>query len=184
VNGRPNRIHAGALALLALCAAAHASPSNQPDEEGALKAAIILNLLRYSSWPERAPAGAPITVGILGRASFAGALRPALEGKSIDNRPIRVIEIAAPVDPRCCQAIILGLDKSADLKQILAALRGARVLTIGEVDRFLEYGGAVNLLEVDGHMSFEVSIEALDRSGVEISAKLLRFGQVKGRRSQ
>jgi hypothetical protein len=34
---------------------------------------------------------------------------------------------------------------------------------------------------VDGHMSFEVSLEALDRAGLSISSKLLRYGQVKAR---
>jgi hypothetical protein len=155
-----------------------------PDEEGDLKAAIVLNLLRYSTWPERPPGGAPVTVGILGRASLAKALRATLEGKLVDNRPIRVVEIATPVDPRCCQAVVIALEKSAEIKQALAALRGARTLTIGESDQILANGGVVNLLEVDGHMSFEVSLEALERSGIEISSKLLRFGQVKGKRSQ
>jgi hypothetical protein len=46
----------------------------------------------------------------------------------------------------------------------------------------LDSGGAVNLLVIDGHMSFEVSLEALDRSGVSISSKLLRFGQIRSRK--
>jgi hypothetical protein len=63
----------------------------------------------------------------------------------------------------------------------------AHALTIGENKEFLHWGGAVRLLVVDGHMSFEVSLDALERSGVSISSRLLRFGQVrdhkKGNRS-
>ena len=61
----------------------------------------------------------------------------------------------------------------------MASLGASHALTIGEADRFLDYGGAVKLLIVDGHMSFEVSPAALDRAGVSISSKLLRYGQVK-----
>ena len=67
------------------------------------------------------------------------------------------------------------------VRQTLAGARAAHALTIGETGRFLEDGGAVNLLFVDGHMSFEVSVEALDRAGVSISSTLLRYGQVKVR---
>jgi hypothetical protein len=170
--------------LLALYAAATAAHAVAPDEEVDLKAAIVLNVLRYSTWPDHSAANAPVTVGILGKTSFAKALRPTLEGKAVDSHPIRLIEIGTPFDPRCCQAIIVALENPADLKQALSAVRGAPILTIGEADRFLDSGGTVNLLEVDGHMSFEVSIEALERSGVAISSKLLRFGQVKGRRTK
>jgi hypothetical protein len=170
--------------LLAAFAAATAGTALAPDEEVDLKAAIVLNLLRYSTWPDHSAAGSPVIVGILGKTSFAKALRPTLEGKVVDNHPIRLTEIGAVFDPRCCQAIIVALENPAELKQALAAVRGAPILTIGEADRFLDNGGTVNLLEVDGHMSFEVSIEALERSGVEISSKLLRFGQVKGRRTK
>jgi prepilin-type processing-associated H-X9-DG protein len=53
---------------------------------------------------------------------------------------------------------------------------------VGETDRFLDYGGAVNLLLVDGHMGFEVNLEAVKRCGVEISSTLLRFGQIRRKR--
>jgi len=34
---------------------------------------------------------------------------------------------------------------------------------------------------MDGHMAFEVSLETLGRAGIEVSSKLLRFGQIRGR---
>jgi hypothetical protein len=61
----------------------------------------------------------------------------------------------------------------------LQAFSSEHVLTIGETDGFLEQGGAVNLFLMDGHMAFEVSLGTLTRSGVEISSKLLRFGQIR-----
>ena len=75
----------------------------------------------------------------------------------------------------------MATDNNNEVRQTLAGLRTSHALTIGETNRFLEYGGAVNLLFVDGHMSFEVNLEALDRAGVSISSTLLRYGQVKAR---
>lgn len=170
----------GSLALIGLLSTLRGATSEPEDE---LKSAIVLSFLRYSEWPGGAPAAGPLTVGVLGRPSFTQVLRGLLDGKTVNNRPIRVIEIKTMSEPHCCQVIYVAIEKGADIKKALADARPTRALTIGESERFLEYGGAVNLLQVDGHMGFEVNLEALGLTGVEISSKLLRYGQVKGKRS-
>jgi YfiR/HmsC-like len=156
-----------------------AATASEPEDE--LKSAIVLSFLRYSDWPEPAPAGQPLTVGVIGRPSLLPVLRRVLEGKLVNNRPVRILAVKDLSDPHCCQVIYLATGKSDEIQQTLASARLAHSLTIGEAGRFLEYGGAVNLILVDGRMTFEVNLDALGRSGVAISSKLLRYGQVKGR---
>jgi hypothetical protein len=167
------------VALLAILPVLPAIASEPEDE---LKSAIVLSFLRYSEWPEPVPAGQPLTVGVIGRSSILPVLRKALEGKLVNSRPVRILAVKTLLDPGCCQVIYLATGKAAEIQQALIGARSVHVLTIGESDRFLEYGGAVNLILVDGHMSFEVNLDALGRSGVTISSKLLRYGQVNGRR--
>jgi hypothetical protein len=167
------------LALLPVPRATASEPLSDPVDE--LKSAIVLSFLRYSEWPEPAPVGQPLTVGVIGRPSILPVLRKALEGKLVNSRPVRILAIKALLDPGCCQVIYLATGKHAEIQQALTGARSVHALTIGEADRFLEYGGAVNLILVDGHMSFEVNMDALERSGVAISSKLLRYGQLKGR---
>ncbi|HXB67527.1 MAG TPA: YfiR family protein [Candidatus Acidoferrales bacterium] len=155
------------------------SPATTPEDE--LKSAVILTFLRYSEWPGRAVPDQPLTVGVLGRPGLVAMLRRTLEGKPVNNRTVRVIELKSPFDPQCCQVLFLGSGKASELQQALAGVRSSPVLTIGDSDRFLEYGGAVSLMLVDGHMAFEVNMSALEQSGVAISSKLLRYGQVRGR---
>src|SRR5205807_1636188 len=121
----------------------------------------------------------PIHIGILGRPAFAQILRRTLEGKSVNDRAIRIQELKAIADAAGCQVVYFATDNSAEVRQALAAPQLTRALTIGEARDFLEWGGAVSLLVVDGHMSFEVNVDALTRSGVVISSKLLRFGQIR-----
>lgn len=151
-----------------------------PDDE--LKSAIVLSFLRYSTWRPSPAANEPLTVGVVGRSSMSQALRRLFEGKSVNGRSLRAEEITGTVDPHCCQVIYFATAVSAEIKHGLLELESAQALTIGESDKFLEYGGAVNLVPVEGHMSFEASLNAVERTGVEISSKLLRFGQIrKGR---
>jgi hypothetical protein len=140
-----------------------------------LRAATVLTFIRHAEW--RRDAAGPIRIAVAGRPDMVRTLRRTLEGKTANNRVILVVDALAAADPRTCQVLYLGSDNNNQIRQILAIWR-THALTIGESERFLEYGGAVNLLTVDGHMSFEVSLDALDRAGVEISSKLLRYGQV------
>jgi hypothetical protein len=149
--------------------------ASEPEDE--LKAATVLSFLRYSEWPA-APAGDPsLTVGVLGRPALLLTFRKALEGKMVENRPVKVMELPAEPAPGCCQIVFLVSDKPADLKTALA--HSTHALTIGVSDQFLELGGAIQLLIVDGRMSFEVNREVLERSGITVSSKLLRFGQIR-----
>jgi hypothetical protein len=109
------------------------------------------------------------------------ALQRTLDGKTASSRAIHIVDAKACGDQNPCQVIYLATDNQNEVRRTLAGLRGSHALIIGESNKFLEDGGAVNLVFVGGHMSFEVSLEALDRAGVSISSTLLRYGQVKAR---
>jgi len=150
--------------------------------EDALKSATILSFLRYSTWPGAARNTDSVTVGVWGRPAFAKVLGASLEGKSVNGRKVRVTELKQGSDLRACDLIYFATDRKSEIETALQALGSSHSLTIGEADRFLDYGGAINLMLVDGHMAFEVNLEVLERAGVDISAKLLRLGQIRKRR--
>ena len=149
----------------------------EPEDE--LRSATVLTFVRHTEWLQGAEG--PITIGVMGRQSMMLTLRRTLDGKTANNHTIRVVDAKAPVDPNSYQVLYVATDNNNEVRQALAGLRASHALTIGEAGRFLEYGGAVNLTIVDGHMSFEVSLEALEHAGVSVSSKLLRYGQVKAR---
>ena len=153
-----------------------AGGATEPEDE--LKSATVLTFVRHSEWLQD-PQSGPITVGVAGRPSMIGTLHRALDGKTANNRTIRVVNVKRSGDLRACQVLYVASYNNNEIRETLAGLGSSHALTIGEGDRFLDYGGAVRLLIVDGHMSFEVNPAALDRAGVSISSKLLRYGQVR-----
>ena len=120
-------------------------------------------------------------VGVAGRNAMLEALHRNLEGKAASNRTIRILAIKGPLEGQNCQAVYLAEDHRGRLKQLLTGLKAQGTLVFGESNTFLDLGGTVNLILLQGHMSFEVSQEALDRAGIAISSKLLRYGQVRSR---
>lgn len=169
------------VSLLAVAVVATAMGGAGAEAEDELKCATLLAFVQNARWAEPPAANAPLTVGVVGRAGFIRSLRTGVEGKSVNGRPLRVQELSAPVDAQCCQVLYFATDKPSEIKPVLVSFGSAHVLTVGETDGFLQEGGAVNFFLTDGHMAFEVSLGALSRAGVEISSKLLRFGQIRGR---
>jgi hypothetical protein len=147
------------------------------DSEDELKSATVWLFIQYSQLTP-GPDGA-ITVGVLGRPSFIGALKRTLEGKAPGGHPVKVVE--AKSDQHCCQIVYLATDRQDEIRKFFQTLQPVRALTMGESDRFLELGGAVNLFIADGHIGFEASLQALDRSGITVSSNLLKFGQIRDR---
>lgn len=167
--------YAALAALLAAATPAWVRGADDPADE--LKAAVVLSFIRYTEWPSTI--GDTVTVGVLGRPAFAQLLGRTLEGRSAGTRHVRVIEPRTPAEAANCQVLYLATGRPAEFRPFVTAASGSHVLTIGEADRFLEAGGAVNLMIVDGRMSFEVDLPAVGRMGLNISSKLLRFGQIR-----
>jgi hypothetical protein len=165
------------LATLAFCLAPCQALQGTADSEDELKSATVWLFVQYS---QLAPgADGSITVGVLGRPSFVKVLRRNLDGKSTGGHAVKVVE--AKADLRCCQIVYLATDKNEEIRRVMQNAQPVRALTLGESDRFLEQGGAVNLFIADGHIGFEASLEALDRCGVSVSSNLLKFGQIRNR---
>ena len=161
--------------LVACFMAGRAAPA---EPEDALKAAIVLSFLHYTEWSPPLPAGTPIVVGVYGRPSFAQVLRRSSEGKVVNGHTVQVTELKNAGDLQGSQVVYFASDRAGDIKPVLTAARPFTPLAIGEAGSFLDWGGAVNLVVIDGRMSFEVSLDALRRSGANVSSRLLRFGQI------
>lgn len=173
---KPTHRLSRALPALALLAAAVAWPAaTSPEDE--LKSAAVLSFLRYSDWP--ASSHGAITVGVFGRTAFTEALSRTLDGKLINSRPVHLVPVDLTSDLRGFHLVYIASSKAADVRQILTGAIAAHTLAIGETDRLLDYGGAIYLFLIDGHIGFEVNLEALDRSGVTISSNMLRLGQIR-----
>lgn len=168
-----------ALSATALLVALGAVRAAADEAEDAVKSVAVLNFIRYSTWP--APAPEPILVGVAGRSSFFHTLRATLENKPVNGHTVRVIEVKTAGEAQACHLLYLATDRVAEIQPFLASSLVTHALTLGEADRFLDLGGAVNLYLTDGHIAFEYSLDAIDRAAILVSSNLLRLGQLRGR---
>jgi hypothetical protein len=59
------------------------------------------------------------------------------------------------------------------LKEILASIKGASVLTVSEIDQFAESGGMIGFVFDQDQVRFEINLDAATQAHLEISSRLL-----------
>lgn len=159
--------------LLALPAtAAHAQSAK--DRELLLKAAFIYNFAKFVEWSPVAfaAADAPLTICVQGGEPFA-VISQAMNGKTVGNRPLSVVNRPRPAAPAACHIAFIGQDE--DESSYVALLKAPHTLTVGDRNRFARTGGMVGLVIVDNKIRFEVNLRMARAAGLHIQAALLRL---------
>ncbi|MEZ0388402.1 MAG: YfiR family protein [Verrucomicrobium sp.] len=145
-----------------------------------VKAVFLFNFSQFIKWPPRAftDPSAPLTIGVLGDDPIGSPLQSAIRGETSAGRKLIVKTGRRIDDLKGCQFIFVSKSESGRLAEILSALQGTSVLTVGESDQFCSQGGIINFSLQGGKVGFEINVAAAQRAGLEVSPKLLRLGRI------
>lgn len=141
--------------------------------EAQLRAAYLVNFLKYVEWPA-ASAGA--TICVLGGDSLAGPLA-SYEGRQIQGREIRIRRVSQLDQLADCQEVFVPDGDEDRFAATIRNLGRQPVLTVGENARFVEQGGGVALVRVDNRLVFDVNLPVLQRAGLKVSPQMLRLAR-------
>jgi hypothetical protein len=145
----------------------------------ALKAAFLYNFANFAEWPVDALApGQRLSLCVIGDGAVADALVQAVQGRGVDNHELRAEALATDGPILGCHLLyISGLDPKASA-QLLDALNGKSVFTVGDGDRFAEAGGVAQLILENGRVRFLVNMAAARRARLKISFKVLSLATI------
>lgn len=171
------RCGAGCLAALLTLAALASPAAAQTVAEPALKAAFLVNFVRFTQWSAGAlPPGAPVVLCV-SDVAVAAELESIATEQVIDGRPLIVRR--TPLDAAwssCAVAYVHGLDRRRSRSWLEGMPAG--ILTVSDADNFATEGGIIQLFAVDGRMRFAINVEEADRRGIRLSAKLLQLARI------
>lgn len=151
-----------------------------------VKAAFLHNFARFVEWPEhKLPAeDSPIVIGVLGDDPFGPSL-DAITQKSIDRHRIVIKrfkgltsdqdEYPHTEDMRSCHMLFVASDQRPYVERIAVMLRNDAVLTIGEQTDFIDRGGMVNFVVIDGKTCFEINLKSSKEANITIRSRLSRL---------
>jgi hypothetical protein len=173
---------ASALAACALGSVWGARPAIADPTEFEIKAALVYNFAKFVEWPAQAFAsiGAPLVVGIIGDDEVADALEPTLKGKLINGHPVITRRLRSPAEARSCQLVYIATSERKREAGLIAALRGASVLTVSDLSDFARRGGQINFVLENQRVRFLINPANADSAGLHISAKLLALARTVG----
>ncbi len=141
---------------------------------------FIVNIARYTSWPSDI-ATKGITVcfahggSLLAPAAAVTAAVPGETQREVRRLPVLWRQIAAPAQVSDCNIVWLHADVRPAPREWLSALNDKPVLTLSNYADFTADGGIIGAYRVAGEWRFEVSLEALQRSRLNIAAVALRL---------
>jgi hypothetical protein len=80
-------------------------------------------------------------------------------------------------DFRVCQVLFISASEKKRLPATLAALNGSSVLTVGDMDHFIESGGMIQFVMEEKRVRFAIDISASSRARLKVSSKLLSLAR-------
>lgn len=169
-----------ALALLLLVAAvAPIGADARSDLEYQVKAAFLFNFAKFVEWPADAFAKPqdPVAICILGKDPFGTSLDSVVRGETVSGRPLVVRRMRQALEARGCQVVFLPRSERGRQDEVLSAVEGASILTVGEDDGFLTDGGIIRFVLEENRVRFEINLAAAEANGVKLSSRLLRLAR-------
>jgi hypothetical protein len=146
-----------------------------------VKAAFVLNFLKFVKWPDPLPDTEPLTIAVIGDADFAAALTQAAAGQTVAGRPVgvRAIRTLREADPRL-QLLFIGASERDRVATLLREVEGRPVLTVGDTAGYGSAGVVLNFYVSDRRVRFEANTTAAARARLQLSSHLLRIARIVG----
>ena len=146
-----------------------------------VKAAFILNFLKFVTWPAAAPSDGPLEVVVLGADDLAKALTQASSGQQIAGRAVTVRAVRKAGDVGGTPHLLfIGAAERDRLPVLLRQVEGRPVLTVGDGAGYGTAGVVLNFYVSDTRIRFEANTTAAARAGLQISSHLLRLARIVG----
>jgi hypothetical protein len=152
------------------------------DPEYYLKAAVVSKFPEFVEWPATVLDNrSTIELCVARPNPFGQSLSELVSGESLRGRAMVAREVGGGSELNTCHLLFVPRGSDIDTRVLLARADQLHLLTVGESPRFLDEGGVINLLLVEGRIRFEVDMTAANRTGVRLSSQLLRLAtRVRG----
>lgn len=139
---------------------------------------FMINLAKFVTWPDTKFAGdtEPYRYCLMGDDPFTGVLDSAVSEKQAKNRGFQIDKIAIDdlETAKNCHVVFLNVAAADQATTIIDGLAGLPILTVGEVDKFAQYGGMVGFIGEGRKVALAVNQKRLEGAGLKASSRLYR----------
>jgi len=150
------------------------------DREHTIKAAFLLNFIRYATWPKTSFEGpeSPIRVLVVGRDPFGQVLEATFRGEKVRGRAIEVARSAEVPIEITAHVVFSGELAKGEREVLLARCKAKPILLVGEFEGLAQDGACINFYLQDQKTRFEINVDALSDDGLELSPDVLKLARI------
>lgn len=141
-----------------------------------VKAAYLYNFGRFVKWPTGVAAGKgdSFPVCVFGRDPFGRILDSTLAGEALEGKPVAIRRIAREQEAADCRILFVSSTEEHHLKEILAAIDQAGVLTVSDIPGFSRRGGMIQFVMDGDRVRFEINLATAESARLVLSSELLK----------
>lgn len=141
----------------------------------AVMAAYLVNFAVHVRWPEAEGESEPLTLVVLGPDRLGETLDRAVDGRTVQGRPLRVLRVERIEDLGEADLVFMDRPQPAAAEQVAQALAGRPVLFVAFSDATEGTPAAVDLVLMrDGTLRYKLAVSRMREAGLTPSAGLLQ----------
>lgn len=178
-RARLGRAWLSCVAVCSVVLVSDASPQPKTASEYEIKAAFLYNFGKFVSWPaeELKDSEKRFVLCILGEDPFGEVMDQMVLGKPVQDRQLAVRRPKTAAETSGCNILFISQSERKEMSAVLQALDARSVLTVSEVDQFLELGGIINFQTDQNKIRFDINVTAAERGKLKISSQLLKLAR-------
>jgi hypothetical protein len=150
------------------------------DREYQIKAAFLLNFIRYTTWPKESfeDDQSPIVLTVVGKDPFGKVLESTFEKEEAHGRRI-LVSRSKEVPETVGGHVVFGAELPRPARdELLQKCRKQPILLIGEQEDFALDGAQVNFYIQDQKVRFEINSDAAAEASLQISPAVLKLARI------
>jgi YfiR/HmsC-like len=151
-------------------------------EEYEIKAAFLYNLGNYLRFPASNLSDDDtdqlFQICILGSDPFQQNIDSAAEGEKIQGHPPKIRRLQRVQEVEGCHILFISTSERARLKSILQALNTRPILTVSDMEDFLEQGGMLAFYNENNKIRLALDLDKIKSVNIKPSANLLKLAKI------
>jgi hypothetical protein len=143
-----------------------------------VKSAFLYNFTKFIEWPEsQLTTKGNLSICVAGEPKMHEVMRETIGRKLVNNHELQFKMIHHPGEANTCQVLFLGFTDQSRLQDWVGAVSTAAVLTVSDSPDFIQGGGMIQFVIVDGKIRFDINQSAASRLKIQLSSKLLSLAR-------
>jgi hypothetical protein len=140
----------------------------------------LFNFTKFVEWPAQrfADDSAPIIIGILGENPFGDELETIVRNRTVNGRGIVVRRLSSASEARGVHMVFVSATEEKRFNELKDLLPASGTVVVSEITANARGSGVIVFTLKGDQVRFEIDQDAAERTGVKISAQLLKLATV------